>query len=140
SSQRDTSLDVARLVIRFRSEHHGFKKLCSAYRVDKRTLAATSRSKKSTKSELEVLEKLANWKQTAAAIRARAEDDREVFGRFYDGPLTDCDRTEAALTVASRVVDLAAQDLSDAVRMQVSGGQGADRSLASRAAVLARAL
>jgi len=115
-------LELAELRARFRDVHKGIKKLSSAYRQDKETLAATTQSRKATSSTISRLDEVISWQTTAEELSDAEERHSDSLGSYYpDKDNVDFDAITEAAELAKRAIEIAGDEITaDGLASQLS--------------------
>ncbi len=131
-------LDLPELERRFRDEHKGLRKWGAAYRTDKRTLAAVSRSGKADKAVRGRLGEAREWQLLSQRLQQAEGQHAGVLGSgYYQRTSTDFGAVVAAVEVAKRAVQLLGRDVhGGAVAARLSRAGRPDFFLAQDAAAL----
>jgi hypothetical protein len=103
--------DLAGLIGRFETAHHGLGKLKGGYRADKKAVASVTRSGRFTQDVLELLPRALEWQELRTTLGDAEVQHAAVLGEhYYRGEGTDFDRIHRALEVAQRAINLAGPD------------------------------
>lgn len=127
-------LELVDLHARFRDVHKGIKKLSRAYRQDKRTLAKTTRSGKTTPTTISKLDEVINWQTAAKKLEAAERRHAAALGSYYP------DKDEVDFAVISKAAEIArcaiefaglevnSEDLASQLSKDAEGRQDLSRS------------
>ncbi len=129
-------LDLPALRARFADVHHGLGKSRKAYRADKHALAACTVAGSVTKEVLARLDDAVAWAELSERLGQAERQHGPLLGGYYrERAAVDFDRIERAITVASRALELAGEELNaTALQQQIGRGGSPDPSVMSGAA------
>jgi very-short-patch-repair endonuclease/ribosomal protein S7 len=131
-------LDLQALHVRFTEVHHGFGKLRSAYREDKRALARCTVAGRVNRKVRDRLADAVAWKELADRLTAAESRHAGVLGEhYYQRADADFGRISSAIEVAHRALTLAGQHTtSEGLTRQLARGGSPDPTLVPVAARL----
>jgi very-short-patch-repair endonuclease len=134
-------LDLRGVLHRLRHTHTGWRKLGSAYRADKREVAAVARSSRATPEVLERLDEALAWQASAARLDAAEARHATVLGRFAEPRHNRLNEARAALQRITTAQQRLGDDYNPAgLAAQLGGAQPEDPQLGTRAASLQNVL
>lgn len=107
-------LDLASLRARFAELHKGLRKLGSAYRKDRDTLASHVLSGKVNDTVIDRLPEAITLQSLILNLRAAENQHATALGSYYTGEDTAFDRIDQALTVARAALELSGTDVEAA--------------------------
>lgn len=118
-------LDLPRLRARFTTVHKGFRKLGSAYRADKRTLAACTMAGRADRNARQQLGEAVRWQQLSEKLAAAEEQHAGILGeRYYRRADADFEQIVTAIDNARSALKLAGDQPvgADFARQLAAGG------------------
>jgi hypothetical protein len=136
------NLDLENLHQRFETVHRGLGKLGSAYRNDKKSLAAATRAGTANKSVIALLPDAIEWQMLSRQLEAAERDHAAALGEHYYRR-TDTDFAAISETIASahRAIEICGRQLNiDALQRQLARGGSPDAQLVPAARRIAAAL
>jgi hypothetical protein len=127
-------LPLTDLVVRFEQRHKGFRKLSSAYREDKRVVAAATRLGKATKEVRSHLREAMELQAAGLELDAAHERSESILGAYAQERATDTNAANHALGVLREALGRLRQDYDAAgIAAQLCGDMPQDPALAERA-------
>lgn len=126
--------DLHDICVRFESVNKGLGRAKKQSRLDRKAVAACTRTGKASKAVIQQLRQALAWQELTNKLKAAEAQHAQVLGSYYRSSETDFGTLTAAIEVAERALDLAGRELDLAtVRRQVALGGDPDPDLVALA-------